>query len=65
MKKIVGTALSLGWIILTNLLLFIWAGQYLDKKYALFPWMTLLGVLLAFVSIGITLYHIWKFLQKG
>ena len=64
MKKVIGIALSLGWIIVTNLILGIWGGKYLDEKFQLFPLFTLLGTLIAFVSIGITLYHIWKKLQR-
>lgn len=65
MKRAAGIALSLGWIIVCNLVLFIKAGQYLDERYSMQPWGTLLGTLLSFVSISITIYHIWKKLENN
>lgn len=65
MKKVLGVAFSLGWIIVTNLCVFIYLGKYLDGKWGTFPLFILIGILLSFVSIGISLYHIWKQLDPN
>lgn len=65
MKKVLGVAFSLGWIIVTNLCVFIYLGKYIDEKWETFPLFILLGILLSFISIGISLYHIWKKLDPN
>jgi hypothetical protein len=63
MNKTAGIAIGLGWIIVVNLVLFIKIGQYMDTKYHIYPWGTLLGTLTAFTTISISLYQIWKRLE--
>ena len=60
MNKTAGIAIGLGWIIVVNLVVFIKIGQYMDIKYQIYPWATLLGTFIAFISISISLYQIWK-----
>ena len=62
--RVVSLALELGFIIALPLVAFGLIGKWLDAKTGTYPWLTMVGILLAIVSTTVWLVRRFKELMK-
>ncbi len=61
----IGLLLTLGWAIPVWLLAGIFAGRWVDARFGLYPWTTLIGVMLGMAGAAYTVYRAVKKIDRN
>lgn len=56
--RVIGLALEFGFTTITSFVLFLGGGIWLDRRFGTTPLFLLIGLVLAFLSVGYTLYQL-------